>query len=183
MHYDSIRLHNILQVRKRSKTTTINLLCNQSSEMARTDRPLIIVMYTCAITPAAILSILQLGDNIGSLEHLVLQSAEQRWPGEVSHPVQWISWHIIKWKRHETLNLWGLTMVDLGADKVLLPLHMPMIRWLSASIAWMRASREPVRGWIGLQVLLVLANTQQQTVLQNTVQKCRSEKKQLQATE
>ena len=45
--------------------------------------------------------------------------------------------------------------VDIGADIVPPPVHMPTIRWLSASMAWIRASNEPVRGWIwmGFNVL------------------------------
>jgi len=44
-------------------------------------------------------------------------------------------------------------MVDFGAEIVPPPVHMPTIRWLSASIAWIRASSDPVRGWIFLNVL------------------------------
>ena len=47
-------------------------------------------------------------------------------------------------------------MVDFGGDNALPAAHMPTIRWLSASIAWMRASSEPVRGCRGFNVLLML---------------------------
>jgi len=53
-------------------------------------------------------------------------------------------------------KIYGLTTVDFGADSILPAAHMPTIRWLSASIAWMRASSEPVRGWKGFTVLLRL---------------------------
>jgi len=45
-------------------------------------------------------------------------------------------------------------MVDAGTDMVPPPVHMPTMRWLSASIAWIRASSDPVRGWIFFHVLL-----------------------------
>lgn len=52
-------------------------------------------------------------------------------------------------------SVWRLTIVDFGADNALPAAHMPTIRWLSASIAWMRASNEPVRGWTGLDMQLL----------------------------
>jgi len=47
-------------------------------------------------------------------------------------------------------------MVDFGADITLPPpVHVPTIRRLSASIACIRASSDPVRGWICFHELLL----------------------------
>jgi len=71
------------------------------------------------------------------------------WLGDMAHIcVVYISLHL--W------TVWRLTMVDLGVDNELPAEHMPTIRWLSASIAWMRASSEPVRGCRGFTMLLRL---------------------------